>query len=111
MPGALPSHMLGFFAVAFVSWLSARSLENALHDLRVLNTELEQRVEDRTRELAEANEHLKELDRLKSHFVSMVSHELRTPLNAIQGFAEMLQAGIYGEIADKQHKPTSSHHR
>ena len=97
--------MLGFFAVAFVSWLSARSLENALHDLRVLNTELEQRVEDRTRELAEANEHLKELDRLKSHFVSMVSHELRTPLNAIQGFAEMLEAGIYGEINDKQHKP------
>lgn len=99
--------IVGFFGFALVSWLSARSLENALADLRTLNVELEQRVEDRTRELAEANEHLKELDRLKSHFLSMVSHELRTPLNAILGFTEMLEAGIYGEIADQQEKPLS----
>ena len=104
--------ILGFFAVALVSWLSARSLENALADLRILNVELEQRVEERTRDLAEANlelakanERLKELDRLKSRFVSIVSHELRTPLNAIQGFAEMLEAGIYGDIEEEQHKP------
>ena len=102
----------GFFFFALVSWLSARSLENACADLRELNVKLEQRVEERTRELAEANqeladanERLKELDRLKSRFVSMVSHELRTPLNAIQGFTEMLQAGIYGEIVNQQKKP------
>lgn len=101
--------IIGFFAFALVSWLSARSLENALEDLRALNRELDQRVEDRTRELrrantqlARANERLLELDRLKSKFVSMVSHELRTPLGAIQGFAEMLRAGIYGSLSDKQ---------
>ncbi len=101
--------MLGFLVFALVSWLSARSLENALADLRIINEELDQRVIDRTRELAEANaeleaanERLKELDRLKSRFVSMVSHELRTPLNAIQGFAEMIEAGIYGPIEEKQ---------
>jgi signal transduction histidine kinase len=32
----------------------------------------------------------------------MVSHELRTPLGAIQGFTEMLRAGIYGSLANKQ---------
>ncbi|MBN1565624.1 MAG: PAS domain-containing protein [Anaerolineae bacterium] len=44
----------GFFFVALVSWLSARSLERALIDLRAINRELDQRVEDRTQELAEA---------------------------------------------------------
>ncbi|MBN1936572.1 MAG: PAS domain-containing protein [Anaerolineae bacterium] len=44
--------MLGFFAVALVSWLAARSLEVALADLRAINAELDRRVLDRTRELA-----------------------------------------------------------
>ncbi len=46
--------MLGFFAVALVAWLAARSLEQALEDLRTINRELDQRVEERTQELAEA---------------------------------------------------------
>lgn len=37
--------------------------------------------------------HLKELDRLKSEFVSMVSHDLRTPLTTIQGYIELLDRG------------------
>ena len=111
LPGYIPPAptMLGFFAFALVAWLSARSLESALQDLRVLNRELDRRVEDRTRELqranrqlARANERLLELDRLKSRFVSMVSHELRTPLGAIQGFTEMLRAGIYGSMPKRQ---------
>jgi PAS domain S-box-containing protein len=46
--------MLGFFAIALVSWLSARSLEQALVDLRTINKELDQRVDGRTRDLAAA---------------------------------------------------------
>jgi PAS domain S-box-containing protein len=34
--------------------------------------------------------HLKELDRMKSEFVSTVSHDLRSPLSVIRGYAEML---------------------
>ncbi|MBI5959408.1 MAG: PAS domain S-box protein [Chloroflexi bacterium] len=46
--------ILGFFVIALVSWLSARSLERALVELQAINRELDQRVADRTRDLAEA---------------------------------------------------------
>ncbi len=46
---------LAFFAIATVSWLAALSLERALEELRILNEKLEQRVIERTRELAEAS--------------------------------------------------------
>jgi PAS domain S-box-containing protein len=52
VPNALA--MIMFFVVALVSWLSARSLGRALKDLRTVNRELDQRVEERTREVAEA---------------------------------------------------------
>ncbi len=55
--------------------------------------ELEQRVAERTRELAAANERLTELDRLKSKFVSDVSHELRTPIANLKLHVELLEHG------------------
>ncbi|MFZ5916697.1 MAG: GAF domain-containing protein [Chloroflexota bacterium] len=51
---------------------------------------LEERVVGRTRDLAAANERLKELDRLKSKFVSDVSHELRTPITNIKLYLHLL---------------------
>jgi signal transduction histidine kinase len=44
------------------------------------------------KELVLANERLKELDKLKSDFVSMVSHELKTPLTAMRTSAQVLEA-------------------
>lgn len=47
---------------------------------------------DEARAVREANERLRELDRLKDEFIASVSHELRTPLTAVRAFAEMLAA-------------------
>lgn len=52
--------------------------------------------------LAEKNQQLQEVSRLKSDFLANMSHELRTPLNAIIGFSEVLKDGLVGEITPKQ---------
>lgn len=46
--------ILAFVAIALVSWLSARTLEDALHGMEAVNAKLETRVQDRTRDLSEA---------------------------------------------------------
>lgn len=49
-----PTPLFGFFAIALVSWLSSRSVEQTLGELRRTNAELDQRVADRTQDLSEA---------------------------------------------------------
>jgi PAS domain S-box-containing protein len=43
----------------------------------------------------------REIDRLRTNFVSTVSHELRTPLTSISGSLGLLQSGALGALPDK----------
>jgi signal transduction histidine kinase len=63
---------------------------------------LEQKVAERTQELAVANQKLDEASRHKSQFLANVSHELRTPLNAIIGFTRLVLRKTEGQIAGLQ---------
>jgi len=51
--------------------------------------------------LEEANEKLRELDQLKSEFLSFASHQLRAPLTAIDGYSSMLLQGDFGKMSEK----------
>jgi PAS domain S-box-containing protein len=53
-------------------------------------------------ELAEQNERLLELDRLKDEFVALVSHELRSPLTSIRGYLELVLDGHAGDVTEDQ---------
>ncbi len=44
----------------------------------------------------------KELERMKSNFLSVVSHELRTPLHAIKGFVNIILMGKTGQVSEIQ---------
>ncbi|WP_447973645.1 ATP-binding protein [Nitrospira sp. Kam-Ns4a] len=83
---------------------------NAYRQIEELIAGLEAKVRERTaqlervnQELAAANDQLKQMDRLRSQFLSHVSHELRTPLTAIKGFVENMLGGLAGPLSEKQH--------
>ncbi|MGR8934353.1 MAG: ATP-binding protein [Gammaproteobacteria bacterium] len=80
---------IGVLAQSFADM--ANEIRQSHRQLEEYNRTLEIKVKDRTLELELANEKLKELDQMKTNFLSTVSHELRTPLTSVMGFARILQ--------------------
>jgi PAS domain S-box-containing protein len=116
------------FVIAFIVDISHRKeieknminqqkeLERISHEVRRLNADLEQKVEERTmilrealqrleqsqKELSEALDKEKLLNEIKSRFVSMASHEFRTPLSTVLSSASLLGKYTREEEQDKR---------
>jgi two-component system, OmpR family, sensor kinase len=71
----------------------AEKLQRQTGDLLAARANLEQQVEERTRQIADANLQLTKLDQQRVRFLGDVSHELRTPLTVLRAEAEVALRG------------------
>jgi len=67
-----------------------------------LYTSLEERVEQRTQELAEARDDAVAANKSKTEFISVVSHELKLPMTSIKGYSDLMLSGATGQLNENQ---------
>lgn len=89
-----PIHSLEQLHFDIQSAISRRDLErenrSLMRSLQDANTLLEQRIADRTRQLAQKNEELNRISQFRADLLKVLGHELHTPLAILQGYLQIL---------------------
>ncbi|HZB16161.1 MAG TPA: sensor histidine kinase [Nitrososphaeraceae archaeon] len=68
------------------------------------NTNLNNEVKRRTKDLESANEQLKFHDKMQKEFINVAAHELRTPIQPILGLSQIIQSNVMDENLRSQVK-------
>lgn len=84
--------------VAVVTYSAISGIQYRFQQARLFSRELEERVEERTRQLRRAKEDAELANKSKSDFLAVVTHELRTPLNSIIGLTQLVSSMELGQL-------------
>lgn len=98
-------------AMAIDNALLLTQAQEAEHEMRLLNEDLERRVSERTADVKRAKERaeqahaqLKEVDTMKDEFLGALSYQLASPINAVIGYTELLLEGGDGSLREEQRR-------
>ncbi|MBA3455349.1 MAG: HAMP domain-containing histidine kinase [Deltaproteobacteria bacterium] len=99
-PGQVPSVGYTLTAIGYVALVVGVPAWFSSATLRLLRKK-ELDLERRTAELIQAAAQ-------RSQFVASMTHELRTPIHGVQGLSDVIAAGVYGPVTDKQKEACAS---
>lgn len=99
-PGHVPSVGYAITSIVYCAFVVGVPAFFSAATLRLLRAK-EADLERRTAQLISAATQ-------RSQFVASMTHELRTPIHGVQGLADVIAAGVYGPVTDKQKEACAS---